>query len=340
MDYSGERFHPDRVGITAYEHWQRYAFARQFVKEKSVLDVACGEGYGAAFLAESAIDVHAVDVSFEAIEWASKSYSRSNLRFCVSDISNLPFKDEKFDVVTCFETIEHILDHESAFSEIKRVLKKNGLLLISTPDKSLYSDGLGQSNIFHKLELTTDEFEEICKKFFKKNKLLGQRIYQTSVLSPLDSNVKSNINIHSLANGSISQSIANMVDPIYIIACCSDAALPLQIDQTSILYDNTYEAQSELEIIHSWAQSLRAELDHFKFGSSTNDGGDKGHTQDLSRGKDDFNQHKVITGINNLRRQLENMEKFDKDQRLLGMSVEIQGKLDLLQKSIAIIQRS
>ena len=57
LTVTGERFLPDCTGEIAYEHWHRYAFARSYVADKRIADVACGEGYGSALLARTAAHV-------------------------------------------------------------------------------------------------------------------------------------------------------------------------------------------------------------------------------------------------------------------------------------------
>jgi 2-polyprenyl-3-methyl-5-hydroxy-6-metoxy-1,4-benzoquinol methylase len=68
LPFTGERFVPGTKGEIWIEHWHRYHFASRWVAGKRVLDVACGEGYGAALLARRAAHVTGVDLSAAAIE--------------------------------------------------------------------------------------------------------------------------------------------------------------------------------------------------------------------------------------------------------------------------------
>src|SRR5437764_3319002 len=80
--FTGERFLPQCSGEIAYEHWHRYAFARSLVSGKTVLDVASGEGYGAALLSADAASVHGVDIDAVTVEGASRKYAGiANLSF-------------------------------------------------------------------------------------------------------------------------------------------------------------------------------------------------------------------------------------------------------------------
>ena len=93
LEFTGERFTPECVREIRYEHLHRYAFARELVAGKRVLDAACGEGYGAALLAGSAVAVTAVDRSAQAIGHARSRYGASNLDFREADCLELPFDD-------------------------------------------------------------------------------------------------------------------------------------------------------------------------------------------------------------------------------------------------------
>ena len=76
MEFTGERFVPTELGELSLEHWHRYAWCRQAVRGLQVLDVACGEGYGTALLAQTALSVHSVDISAEAVAHARTHYGQ------------------------------------------------------------------------------------------------------------------------------------------------------------------------------------------------------------------------------------------------------------------------
>jgi 2-polyprenyl-3-methyl-5-hydroxy-6-metoxy-1,4-benzoquinol methylase len=144
---------PGMGGSVEVEHLHRYALACLVVRDKIVLDVACGEGYGTAMLAAHAKAVSGVDISKQAVDHASLTYRRDNVRFEVASCTQFPCKDKSVDVVVSFETIEHISEHEQMFAEIKRVLKDDGLLIMSSPDKRYYSEARNYENPFHVREL-------------------------------------------------------------------------------------------------------------------------------------------------------------------------------------------
>ena len=80
LEFTGERYVPGTAGEIAHEHWHRYAFARRFVAGRRVADVACGEGYGSALLAESAATVVGIDIDAATLAHARSTYaSRGNV---------------------------------------------------------------------------------------------------------------------------------------------------------------------------------------------------------------------------------------------------------------------
>ena len=99
---------PDYSNGLFISHLMRYYFALQFAVNKVVLDAGCGAGYGCDLLATVAKKVIGIDYSEEAINWAKKHYSRSNLKFRVMNLSALDFNDDTFDLVTCFQNCNEI----------------------------------------------------------------------------------------------------------------------------------------------------------------------------------------------------------------------------------------
>lgn len=142
LQADGERFLPWMEGpVINYEHLHRYGFAKEFVKGKMILDLACGEGYGSYILAEEAIKVIGVDIDESTIKHASAKYAKDNLKFMESSITEVTIKGGKlFDVIICFEALEHIEEHRKAMAEVERLLKDDGIFIVSTPNKYVCSD--------------------------------------------------------------------------------------------------------------------------------------------------------------------------------------------------------
>lgn len=140
MKFTGERFVPTEAGEIRQEHLHRYAWASDVVAGKDVLDIACGEGYGSAMLAAKAKSVIGIDVSDEAVAHATRTYVAGNLRFAAGDAADIPLPDDCVDVVVSFETIEHLERQDEMLSQVRRVLRADGVLVISSPNRKVYSE--------------------------------------------------------------------------------------------------------------------------------------------------------------------------------------------------------
>ena len=185
LEFSGERFVPGIAGEIAHEHWHRYAFARRFVKGKNVLDVACGEGYGSALLAGVAASVVGVDIAVEATDHAREAYAKlPNVRFLQGSAARLDLADASVDVVVSFETIEHLPKTEQPrmIAEIGRVLKHDGMLILSAPNPVEYSQARSYCNPFHLHEPTREELDALLAAEFPFRRWFRQRRYFGSAL--------------------------------------------------------------------------------------------------------------------------------------------------------------
>jgi len=186
MNFTGERYVPDtNLPIICCEHWHRYFFATEFIKGKKIIDISSGEGYGSSHLANFAASVTGVDISKEAVEHASKKYIKPNLKYIQGSATSIPLSESgTFDVITSFETIEHIneIEQEKFLREVTRLLKPEGIFIVSTPNKLLYTDIPNHKNEYHKKEFYIEEFEKFIKKHFKFMKFLGQKIYNVSYI--------------------------------------------------------------------------------------------------------------------------------------------------------------
>jgi len=182
LTYTGERMVPEKADpYTFWEHIYRYRFASQFVKGKRVLDIACGEGYGAAALHQSgAASVIGIDVSPDACQHARKKYG---LDARVGDAQNIPLAKASVDVVVCFETIEHISQPGQFLDECARVLAPGGMMIVSTPNRDVYHKH-APHNPFHLKELNEAEFVELLNARFKKTRLFTQRPEFAACWSP------------------------------------------------------------------------------------------------------------------------------------------------------------
>lgn len=226
MEFTGERFVLGKAsGGIETEHLHRYYSLLKMASGKKILDAACGEGFGSAILAKNAQYVCGIDISNEAISYAKSNYQRYNLEFKQGSIENLEFEDDYFDMVVSFETIEHVDEgmQEKFLNEIFRVLKNDGILIMSTPDKYLHTDLPKHNNPFHIKEFYFNEFAQFLKTKFKHVEFFNQTIDNFGLILNYDVNSREYIKI-------INEADSDRFGK-YIIALCSNA----EIQDKSIL---------------------------------------------------------------------------------------------------------
>jgi len=225
MEATGERFLPELGGQIKYEHLHRYALSLELAIGKSVLDIASGEGYGAALLAEVAQAVVGVDIDSQAIQHATQKYSRHNLSFRVGDCAAIPLPDHSVDLVTSFETIEHHAQHDEMMAEIKRVLRPGGVLVISSPNRLTYSDEPQYVNPYHVKELYYAELNELLGRYFKHLYFYGQRLATASFIFPLEETDATCYLAYTGDPLGINRKVCSLPSPIYFVVVCSDSPL-------------------------------------------------------------------------------------------------------------------
>lgn len=176
-------------------HSATYKFCVPFVTGNKVLDVGCGSGYGAKFLMDRCAHFTGVDISKEAVEYARSRYSAPNVNYeLIQNLENnpLPFADEEFDIVLSFQVIEHIRNTRLYLSEIRRVLKQQGLAIFATPDRRYRLFPFQKPwNRFHVREYTPELLQDILAETFSKVdmyfmggdlKLLGSEFRRTNLM--------------------------------------------------------------------------------------------------------------------------------------------------------------
>ncbi|VAW34061.1 hypothetical protein MNBD_DELTA03-1869, partial [hydrothermal vent metagenome] len=241
MDFTGERFIPG-YGLAAeieLEHLQRYFAAQEIVTGRRVLDIASGAGYGSALLAERAAYVCGADIDYEAAAFARERYKAKagNLDYLQASIGSLPFAAASFEAVISFETIEHVPAglHEDFMREVLRVLTPDGFLLISTPDKYIYSELRDYKNKFHVKEFYRPEFEAFLGRFFPNIRLLDQ-LQELSFI--LTDNKAESCQVRRPENKSLAGK--------YIIALCGRQEIPDPARLGSVIFDNADSYQKKI----------------------------------------------------------------------------------------------
>jgi 2-polyprenyl-3-methyl-5-hydroxy-6-metoxy-1,4-benzoquinol methylase len=136
IDFTGERYVPEKTSKKLHQdHMERYRFAAGFARGKTVLDIACGVGYGSKILSEAgALSVDGVDICGKTIRYAKQRYEADGIRFIPAGITDyMPGKH--YDLIVSFETIEHVSDYKAALNNLSSLLSDKGTLLISSPNR-------------------------------------------------------------------------------------------------------------------------------------------------------------------------------------------------------------
>jgi 2-polyprenyl-3-methyl-5-hydroxy-6-metoxy-1,4-benzoquinol methylase len=176
MSLTGERTLPD---IPAENYWYRrhlvvYEWIAARVAGMRVLDMACGEGYGASVLARRAAAVLGVDANPEAHEHARLRYTRPGLTFERGLVESHGERGA-FDAVVFLQTIEHVTDPAAVLAHLRTLLATDGVAYVSTPNVlTLAPPGADKSdNPWHLKEYSSGEFRQVCASAFRSVELLG-----------------------------------------------------------------------------------------------------------------------------------------------------------------------
>jgi len=267
-----ERFVAETFGpLPGYEHAHRYLAASLIFGRGKVLDLASGSGAGTALLrargngdrtesskkgrrsekpARDDLQVIGLDLDLDSARRAAPAVQADAIR--------LPFADGSFDGVICFETIEHLEKPARLLKEIRRVLRSNGVALLSTPNRDVFTMRAGRHNPFHVSEMNTTEFRKALEAVYPHSMLYAQSVWSGSWLSEMDegdvpvatsSKRPWHVGSEDLAPDHDS-SLAPWADredarlpiPLYTIAVCADSARALerarrQIGQNHLLHD-------------------------------------------------------------------------------------------------------
>ncbi len=150
-------------------HVARYLFAGDFVRGKRVLDAGCGTGYGSLLLAAAgAAQVLGVDLDANTIAAARQRYVHPRVEFAIDNCELLAEAAGTWDVICCFENIEHLQSPERFLAQAAANLAEDGVLLVSTPDRAdtpPFVDGRPR-NEFHVHEWYRDEYQALLAPHF------------------------------------------------------------------------------------------------------------------------------------------------------------------------------
>lgn len=241
------------------EHYQRYYSILPIVKDKLVLDAACGEGYGSSILSSAAKKVTGVDIDVDTIHHAEHTYAaNSKIEFFVQSVEQLSMQDNSFDVVVSFETIEHLPDkvQQKFLTEIARVLKRDGILIMSTPNKEIYSDRFAYRNEFHIKEFYKDEFLAFLHQSFLKVHLYYQYFEIVSIIDSASGGNKD-------TNAVYKKNPNYNKDGKYLIAIAGNGMIPKK--EISHIYLNPcQEYETKVQRILQLQQEVEERNSHLK----------------------------------------------------------------------------
>lgn len=166
-------------------HAARYLFASPYVTGRRVLDIACGTGYGLALLRSQVSYIVGADLDFGAARKAKAEVGDGRAAVMVADGCRLPFREATFEVITSFETIEHLERRREFLAELKRVLRPDGLCLLSTPNANHTEPVNGKPrNPHHIHEYTPQELRDELGQHFSEVGLLGQTLDARFLIPP------------------------------------------------------------------------------------------------------------------------------------------------------------
>ena len=250
-NFMQERFVPGTWSeLSAYEHLPRYALAKGYSVGKHVLDFGCGTGYGAATLSDVADHVLAVDISDGALDFARRQHKAPNL--CFERVADLcaGFGDRQFDLITCFEVIEHLepADQVKLLDNLTRILKEDGLLFISTPNPKVTK--LYGENPFHLKELSKEELCSLIDERFPNKLVLDETLTSGTLLTSSNDGTLPRPNCNSSVTiGRMFEDAGTHLMPAAWVCICGSGTLPA--------YKGRYFADNERDYVTARMAALR-----------------------------------------------------------------------------------
>jgi len=140
----------------------RYVFASQYANSGSILDIACGTGYGATILSRTSKFCVGADIDSDAIKRSKAACDNDRISFVQCDCHHLPFRRGVFELVTSMETIEHLADPQRFLEELAGCVKGGGRVVISTPNRGYKAPWVRDINPYHLHEWVPEEIESLA----------------------------------------------------------------------------------------------------------------------------------------------------------------------------------
>lgn len=246
LAYTGERFTIDQQGEIRVEHLHRYLWASRGFQGQRWIDAASGSGYGTYLLAQQSRMVTGFDIDADAVDAAQRIFVDASVEFKVASVYSLALEANSVDVGVSFETIEHVDEPSRAVAEFERCLSREGVLVVSSPNKATYSANRPPPNAFHRFEYYAEEFRDELAKKFSHVVLFGQWTFGgTSVIAPLSTTDAWQNGSFWLNGSAEGVSLDDTFEPRYLIAVASQA-FPAVPTAASIAVD-TFDIEASRE---------------------------------------------------------------------------------------------
>lgn len=241
-------------------------FARRYVSGKNVIFISReGIGVGSSLLSETAKSVVGLTDSEEELGVASRFYPAApNVRYERAGFPELPHPEGYFDVAVVWSMVERLVSPENLLREVKRVLGRDGLLIVSTPDKQAHSNDRNYKDPEHIREMYVPEFEELVERFFKHVSLYRHGAVSGGIVFKTPANLSRPL-VETAGFDSISKPSPEGVDTCFVLAVCSDDmdAMPgderpyLLLDCNRRIFDESDDQREDIEL-------LKAEIDQMQ----------------------------------------------------------------------------
>jgi 2-polyprenyl-3-methyl-5-hydroxy-6-metoxy-1,4-benzoquinol methylase len=162
--------------VTEKEHLERYHYTKAFTKNKKVLDIACGCGYGSYIIVNEgeAAEVFGVDLDNDSIRYANHRFSNEKIKRKVGDAQEF-IEDCAYEIIVSFETIEHLPKYERFLQNMAITLKKDGYFFVSTP--IVHKTSTECKNPFHVIEWSFEDFQTLVSKYFIIEEVFIQNVF-------------------------------------------------------------------------------------------------------------------------------------------------------------------
>ncbi len=267
LENTGERFLPGEMysAEMAYDHLTRYRLAERYVEGKEIIDMGCGAGYGTHSLSRLARSIKGVDLSAEAVAYAGSRYRAPNLRYETGNVTALPYEDGSFEAAISFEVIEHLERPEALVMEAKRLLRDNGVFVVSTPDRQTYSNNRSLVNRHHLSEMYPLEFRELLERSFEHVQIYRQGSLAGSIVAPDPDELPGNgrVNLESAQFSLLEPGFGDgFPATFYMVAVCTNGTAPETLDQPLLILDRDRQVYEEADDRQAMLRHVRMYHDY------------------------------------------------------------------------------